>query len=293
MNDEINDKKFIKISEVTKAIGASRKALQEYDKMGLVHPTAKTEGGYWLYDMAAVEKIKTIQMFSMIGYTRSEIKEFFASSSDSESHEKKKEMCATAVKRLKEKREQLDGLIVVAEYMSEFYSLPKEVIDKWKSERKGDVTDVCVDGSLIKTLKASADYLAKLPEEHRELAGQTSAGFSKYGAKLNDLACLCDEDYDSEKVQSKVEEAFVEWNNVLTELLRNMGEMSQDKSLDDVMSMAEQLGTFRNFFETSFKGVGAPLGLPSVEEQFVGLYGEETGDNISRMVDIFIEKRKE
>ena len=61
MNDEINDKKFIKISEVTKAIGASRKALQEYDKMGLVHPTAKTEGGYWLYDMAAVEKIKTIQ----------------------------------------------------------------------------------------------------------------------------------------------------------------------------------------------------------------------------------------
>jgi len=286
------DNKLLKISEVAKIIGASRKALQEYDRMGLVHPTTKTEGGYWLYDRAAIEKIKTIQMFSMIGYTRSEIKEFFDSSEDSESHEKKKEMCLTAVKRLKEKREQLDGLIVVAEYMSEFYSLPKEVIDRWKRERKGDVTDVCMDSSLIKTLKATADYLAKLPEEHRELAGQTSAGFSRYVAKLNDLACLCDEDYDSEKVQSKVEEAFVEWNNVLTELLRNMGEMSQDKSLDDVMSMAEQLGTFRNFFETSFKGVGNPQGVPSVEDQFVRLYGEGTSDNIRRMVDIFVGRRK-
>lgn len=26
--------------------------------MGLVHPTAKTEGGYWLYDEAAVRKDK-------------------------------------------------------------------------------------------------------------------------------------------------------------------------------------------------------------------------------------------
>lgn len=158
-------------------------------------------------------------MFSMIGYTRSEIKEFFDSSVNCECHEKQKEICLTAVERLKEKREQLDGLIVVAEYMSEFYSLPKEVIDKWRGERKGDITDVCMDGSLIEKLKASADYLAKLPKEHRELASQSSTGFSRYAAKLNELACLCGEDYESDKVQNKVEEAFVEWNKTLTGFL--------------------------------------------------------------------------
>ncbi len=287
----MKDGKLLKISEVTKIIGASRKALQEYDRMGLVHPTAKTEGGYWMYDEAAVRKIKTIQMFSMIGYMRSEIKEFFDSFADCDSHEKKKEMCLTAVKRLKEKREQLDGLIVVAEYMSEFYSLPKEIVDKWRGERKGDITDVCMDGSLVERLKASADYLAKLPEEHRELASQHSADFSRYVVKLNELASFHGEDYDSEIVQNKVEEAFVEWNKTLTGLFRNTGEMSQDESMED-KPIDEQLEAFRNFFETSFKGVGAPQELPSLEEQFTKLYGKGTGDNIRKMVDIFIDKRK-
>ena len=54
----------------------------------------------------------------------------------------------------------------------------------------------------------------------------------------------------------------------------------------------KSLGKIRNFFETSFKGVGNPQGVPSIEEQFVRLYGEGTGDNIRKMVDIFIEKKK-
>ena len=70
------EKKLMKISEITKLLGVSRKALQEYDKMDLVHPTATTEGGYWLYDEDAVGRISTIQLFSMVGYTRKEIKEF-------------------------------------------------------------------------------------------------------------------------------------------------------------------------------------------------------------------------
>ncbi len=40
------EKKLMKLSEVTKLVGVSRKALQEYDKMDLVHPTTTTEGGY-------------------------------------------------------------------------------------------------------------------------------------------------------------------------------------------------------------------------------------------------------
>ena len=44
MNQTV-EQKLYKISEVEKITGATRKALQEYDKMDLIHPTTKTEGG--------------------------------------------------------------------------------------------------------------------------------------------------------------------------------------------------------------------------------------------------------
>lgn len=39
-----------KLSEVCKIVGVTRRTLQEYDKIYLLHPSAKTEAGYWLYD---------------------------------------------------------------------------------------------------------------------------------------------------------------------------------------------------------------------------------------------------
>lgn len=35
-----------KLSEVCKIVGVTRRTLQEYDKIGLLKPTSKTESGY-------------------------------------------------------------------------------------------------------------------------------------------------------------------------------------------------------------------------------------------------------
>lgn len=70
-----------KLSEVSKITGLTRRALQGYDEMGLVPPTAKTEAGYWLYDDEAVRKLIVVKIFTEAGYTRARVKEILSSSS--------------------------------------------------------------------------------------------------------------------------------------------------------------------------------------------------------------------
>ena len=52
-----------KLSEVCKIVGVTRRTLQEYDKIGLLKPTSKTESGYWLYDDTAIQTLILIQIF--------------------------------------------------------------------------------------------------------------------------------------------------------------------------------------------------------------------------------------
>ena len=63
-----------KLSEVCKITGVTRRALQIYEDMDLLKPTAKTECGYWLYDDEAISKIICIIIFKEAGYELKEIK---------------------------------------------------------------------------------------------------------------------------------------------------------------------------------------------------------------------------
>ena len=65
---------MFRLSKVVKMTGATRRALQEWDAKGVVHPTEITEGGYWLYDMDAVLKIDLVLIYREIGYPLKEIK---------------------------------------------------------------------------------------------------------------------------------------------------------------------------------------------------------------------------
>ncbi len=71
-----------KLSEVCKIVGVTRRTLQEYDKIGLLHPTGKTAAGYWLYDDDAIETLKSIVVLVECGYSRKKIKEIFESMQD-------------------------------------------------------------------------------------------------------------------------------------------------------------------------------------------------------------------
>lgn len=63
------------LREVCKMTGVSRRAIQGYERAGLVLPTGKNERGYLLYDEDAMERIRQIKFFQDMGFSIKEIKE--------------------------------------------------------------------------------------------------------------------------------------------------------------------------------------------------------------------------
>ena len=63
------------LREVCKMTGVSRRAIQGYERAGLVLPTGKNERGYLLYDEDAMKRIRQIKFFQDMGFSIKEIKE--------------------------------------------------------------------------------------------------------------------------------------------------------------------------------------------------------------------------
>lgn len=61
------------LREVCENLMVSRRAIQGYEKAGLVSPSGKNERGYLLYDERAQGRIKQIKLFQQIGFTLKEI----------------------------------------------------------------------------------------------------------------------------------------------------------------------------------------------------------------------------
>lgn len=61
--------------EVRETMGVSRRAVQGYEKMGLVSATGHTDRGYLLYDEKAQKRIEIIKMYQEFGFTLKEIEE--------------------------------------------------------------------------------------------------------------------------------------------------------------------------------------------------------------------------
>ena len=67
------------LKEVCNAYGISRRAIQGYEKAGLVSATGKTKHGYLLYDNLSQERIKKIKLFQDMGFSIKEICEIIDS----------------------------------------------------------------------------------------------------------------------------------------------------------------------------------------------------------------------
>ncbi|MGE7693980.1 MerR family transcriptional regulator [Lysinibacillus sp. NPDC094177] len=62
------------INEFKKLSGVSVRTLRYYDKIGLLKPVSKTEGGHRLYSNNELKKLQQIQFLKTIGFQLSEIK---------------------------------------------------------------------------------------------------------------------------------------------------------------------------------------------------------------------------
>ena len=64
------------LREVCKLVGVTRRAIQGYEKSGLVAATGKSKMGHLLYDETAIDTIKEIKRYQDCGFSLTEIKNF-------------------------------------------------------------------------------------------------------------------------------------------------------------------------------------------------------------------------
>ena len=103
------------LKAVCNHVGVTRRAIQGYEKAGLVKPTDKNKYGHLLYDEAAIEKIVKIKQYQNFGFS---IKEIQALQNLSEEEVLKKlksklQSMQLEMQKLKENIDQLEQLIAV------------------------------------------------------------------------------------------------------------------------------------------------------------------------------------
>ncbi len=68
--------KELTLRQVCREVGVTRRAVQGYEKRGLVKPSGKTKRGYLLYNDEAQERIRYLRRMQEYGYSLKEIVEF-------------------------------------------------------------------------------------------------------------------------------------------------------------------------------------------------------------------------
>lgn len=64
----------ITLRELCEMSGVSRRAVQGYEKAGLVKPTARNNRGHLLYDEKSLKRIERIRLYQQLGFKIKEIK---------------------------------------------------------------------------------------------------------------------------------------------------------------------------------------------------------------------------
>ena len=106
----MNELKSLK--EVCDLLGVSRRAIQNYEKEGLVAPAERNKYGYLLYGEKEQKRIGQIKMYQKFGFTVKEIKGLLGAS-----REEKTEALVRKVDELKMKKEEIEYIIETAEKM--------------------------------------------------------------------------------------------------------------------------------------------------------------------------------
>lgn len=108
------DEKLMRVGELAKAVGKTVRAMHLYEELGLLDPDSRSEGGFRLYNAAAVERIQWITKLQAIGFTLAEIqgfvREFRDAQSGREASTRARDVFAAKVAKI---REQIAQLLVV------------------------------------------------------------------------------------------------------------------------------------------------------------------------------------
>ena len=67
--------RYKSLREICSSLGVSRRAVQGYEKAGLVRATGRNKYGHLLYDEAAEQRIAQVKLYQQMGFSIKEIAE--------------------------------------------------------------------------------------------------------------------------------------------------------------------------------------------------------------------------
>lgn len=103
---------FVTLRELCENVGVTRRAIQGYEKMGLVKANETNKYGHLLYGEVELERIKLIKLYQELGFSLKAVKRTIDASK-----EVKIAALENQVKLLKQKQQNVSNLIVIAEEM--------------------------------------------------------------------------------------------------------------------------------------------------------------------------------
>ena len=204
------------VHEVSRLSGVTIRALQYYDRIGLLHPTAVTEAGYRLYDDAALLTLQQILLFRELEFPLGDIKSIL-----NDPNFDRTKALEQQIQLLKLKRERLDRIIDLAQQqkdkggdLMDFTAFDSERIERYATEAKAQWGET----------KEYREFEQKnLTKEQQQTAG---AGLME---RFKDFAALKDGAPDAPQAQAAVQtlQAYISahFYHCSNDVLKGLGQM--------------------------------------------------------------------
>ncbi len=110
----VDGTRLMRVGELAKAVGKTVRAMHLYEELGLLEPAARSDGGFRLYGLAAVDRIHWIVKLQAIGFTLGEIQGFARDFLGAHSGRAAAEQVrSTFAQKLTQTRDQIEQLRVI------------------------------------------------------------------------------------------------------------------------------------------------------------------------------------
>ncbi len=231
----------------------TRRALQEYDALGLVKHTAETAGGYWLYDDTAIATIIFIRTFIEAGFSREEVKFFMQSNP-----EDMQKICDEALERLSLRKRKLEGLIAYIEDLRYAGNFSPLIINNLM---KGGVSALLNYVSISDILEKYSNNIKEIPDYMRKYILQCAIDAFNIGV-------LHQKDVDDDKVKAALQVLIKDIINMVEQIptdneLYGLTELDADERSklfdeDEIKNIysEEEFNEMRTWFE-AYSGEGS------------------------------------
>lgn len=206
------------VNEVSKRTGVSVRALQYYDRIGLLRPAKYTDSGYRLYDDTALEKLQQILLFRALEFPLKDIKAILENPNFDKSKALEQQITLLTLKK-----EHLENLITLARGIKmtgakhmDFTAFDTKKMDEYAAQAKASW------GTTTEYHEFEEKTKNRTPQESQIINAQMTAIFSEFGA-MQTLAPESEEvQAQVKKLQDYITEHFYHCSD---EILYSLGKM--------------------------------------------------------------------